>query len=231
MKAQRLRFRYSLGEEACKLSQRDLVTAWEDAFAAAGLNIAHTEGKRSSTLISIAAPLPQGVTSTCEIIDVFLADAVSSADVAALVAPHLPTGVVIRSVEEVGVSAPSVQSQVCWAEYEVAVEGIDLEALQRAVRGMLEARSLPSEYRREKKVREYDLRPLILDLQVRDGSGHRASVVMRLRAEPERNARADQVAAALGLADGWRIVRTKLVLEEVPPALAAYRRAGERDES
>jgi len=54
--------------------------------------------------------------------------------------------------------------------------------------------------------------------------------VMRLRAEPERTARADQVAAAIGLPSTAEIRRTRLSLEEVPPVLSAYRRAGQREE-
>jgi hypothetical protein len=95
---------------------------------------------------------------------------------------------------------------------------------------MLGATTLPSEYRREKKVREYDLRPLILDLRLTSGVKACSLIVMRLRAEPERSARADQVAAALGLPPGVEIRRTHLSLEEVPPVLSAYRRAGQREE-
>ena len=52
---------------------------------------------------------------------------------------------------------------------------------------------------------------------------------MRLRAEPEHTARADQVAAALGLTSA-EIRRTHLSLEEVPPVLSAYRRASQPED-
>lgn len=230
MKAQRLRFRYGLAAEACNLSQRELVTAWRDACAAAGLNVARSEGKRPSMMLSIAAPLPQGVTSTCELIDIFLADAVAARDASARIAPHLPTGIELLSVDEVGIHAPSVQSQVRYAEYELRAEGIDSAAVRKAICAMLEARNMPSEYRREKKIREYDMRALIIDLKLLADSEGCAVVVMRLRAEPERTARADLVASALNLPDDRQIQRTQLVLEEVPSVLSAYRRIGERDE-
>jgi len=52
-------------------------------------------------------------------------------------------------------------------------------------------------------------------------------VVMRLRAEPERSARADQVAIMLGMPEDAAIERTALETEEVPGVLLAYRRSGE----
>lgn len=229
MKA-RLRFLYALCAEACDLSQRELVTAWERACVEAGLPLALSEGRRTASQISVGAPLPRGVTSSCELLDVFLAEPTSSFDAPARLSPHLPAGIQALSAEEVGPSAPSLQSQVRWAEYEVTHDDIDASAVRKSIRSMLEARTLPTEYRREKKVREYDLRPLIIDLRLLSANDGRPTVLMRLRAEPERTARADQVAAELGLPEDLRIHRTRLVLEEVPAVLSAYRRAAEREE-
>ena len=230
MTIQRLRFRYRLETSASHLGQRELVEAWQEACAHAGYGLAPPEGRRPSSQLAIAAPLPRGVTSGCELIDVSLAARSLPEEALARLAPHLPPGVELTSVEEVGPNSPSLQSQVRWAEYEARVDGVNPEPLRRAVSSMLEATTLPSEYRREKKVREYDLRPLILDLRLTRGPKTCSLIVMRLRAEPERTARADQVAAAIGLPSTAEIRRTRLALAEVPPVLSAYRRAGQREE-
>ena len=230
MNTRRLRFRYSLDAEASHLGQRELVEAWQEACALAGLTLAPAPGRRPSSQVAIAAPLPRGVTSSCELVDILLADTGPAEDSLARLAPHLPAGIKLLSVEETGPQSPSLQSQVRWAEYEARVDGIDPAPLRGAISSMLDATTLPSEYRREKKVREYDLRPLILDLHLTDGPSGCAVLVMRLRAEPERTARADQVAAALGLPPSVEIRRTSLSLEEVPPVLSAYRRAAQREE-
>jgi radical SAM-linked protein len=230
MNAQRLRFRYSLDAEAYHLGQRELVAAWQEACALAGLSLAPPHGRRPSSRLSLAVPLPRGVTSSCELIDIVFADAGPAEQALARLAPHLPPGIRLLSVEEVGSRSPSLQSQVRWAEYEARVDGIDAMALRRAISSILDAPTLPSEYRREKKVREYDLRPLILDLRLTDGASGCLVLVMRLRADPERMARPDQVAAALGLPPTAHIRRTHLSLEEVPPVLSAYRRASQREE-
>jgi radical SAM-linked protein len=223
MKVQRLRFRYSLAAEATKLGQRELVTAWEEACKAAALPLAYSEGKRAAPLISLAAPLPQDVTSDCELLDLLLSERVEPSEALARVTPHLPSGIRPSEIEEVGVNALSLQSQVRWAEYEVRAQDLDLQLIRESICRMLDATTLPAEYQREKKVRLYDLRPLIINLEL-TAADFEAVVFMRLRAEPERTARADQVASALGVPNERRIHRTRLVLEDVPVVLLAYRR-------
>lgn len=222
MKVQRIRLRYSLGPEASGLGQRDLAVAWEEVLKAAGLPLAYSEGRRRSAQLAIAAPLPQGVTSDCELMDAVLESYVPVDDILPRISQYLPAGIRALSIEEVGVNVPSLQSQVRWAQYDVRLSGSVPDAVREAICRTLEARTLPSEYRREKKVREYDLRPLILDLRVSAGNDH--VIVMRLRAEPERTARADLVAAALGLPEDAHIHRTRLVLDEVAPIVLASRR-------
>jgi radical SAM-linked protein len=230
MTLQRLRFRYSVEAEATGLGQRELVEAWEQACARAGLKLAQSERRRPSSMLSLAAPLPRGVSSSCELIDVLLDTPPSAGQLLRQLASHLPAGIEVKSAEEVGAHSPSLQSQVCWAEYEARVDGVDPATLRRTISSVLAAAMLPSEYRREKKVREYDLRPLILDLGLVSGSAGCALITMRLRAEPERTARADQVAAVIGLPPSAQIRRTHLALQEVPPVLSAYRRASEPPE-
>jgi radical SAM-linked protein len=231
VKVQRLRFRYSLHLGATDLGQRELVTAWEQACKMAELPLAYSSGKRQSPLLSIAAPLPQGVTSDCELLDLVLSERIQPRDVLARIAPQLPPGIRLSAAEEVGVSTPSLQSQVRWAEYEIRVQGVGHQLLRESICRMLEATTLPAEYQREKKVRTYDLRPLIIAVELTAAAEDEAVIIMRLRAEPEKTARADQVASALGLPDERRIHRMRLVLEEVSPALLAYRRLNGSDDA
>ena len=206
------------------------MAGWERACKAAGLPLAYSEGKRPAPQLSIAAPLPQGVTSDCELVDVVLALRVSPQDALLRIGPDLPDGIDASSVDEVGVNAPSLQSQVRWAEYDVRFAGVGLEVVRGSICRVLDARSLPAEYKREMKVRTYDLRPLIMALELTPGNEGEAAIKMRLRAEPDRTARADQVAAELRLPDPRRIHRTRLVLEEVPAVLLASRRVNPTSE-
>src|ERR1700730_16697311 len=199
MKVHRLRFRCRLTAEAGALGHRDIAAAWEAAVKAAGLLLAQSEGKRPAPLISLAAPLPMSAPSDCELADVFLECRVDPASALERVSQHMPAGVEAVGVYEVGVSAPAVQASLRWAEFEVTVpaEGLSAEEVQAAIDRLLAADALPSEFRREKKVREYDLRPLVLDIRLTGREGDAYVLRMRLRAEQENTARADQTILAL----------------------------------
>jgi radical SAM-linked protein len=231
MKAQRLRFHYRLTPAALALNHRDIVNAWIAALADAGFDIAYSEGKRPAPQVSIGAPLPQGVTSDGELVDIFLARPADPAAVLDAARQHLPDGIEAASVTETSVGGPSLQSRLKWAEYEVdtPADGCTPETAEAAVRALLAADHLPFEHRKETKVKCFDLRPLVLSVCIEGASGDSIALSMRLRAEPEATARADQVVAALGLPPPSRVHRKSLHLEDVPPVIAAYRRHGEPD--
>jgi radical SAM-linked protein len=229
MKAQRLRLKFRLAPPASNLNHREIAGAIVGAFEAAGYSVSYSEGKRPVPQVALAAPLPQDVTSECELADVFLSEAVRSCEAAERVGEHLPEGMTALLVTEVGVGAPSLQSQLRWAEYDVVIpaNGLQPGDVRDAVGRLLSASSLPVEHARENRVRRYDLRPLVLGMEVEDVPGNGVAIRMRLRAEQDMTGRADQTLAALGLPPAASIRRTRLEVEEVPPALAAYRRAGE----
>ncbi len=230
MKVQRLRFRYRITEAGSSLGQREIIRAWEQAVTDAGLKLAYSEGKRRTAQISVAAPLPQNVTSDGELAEVYLSEAVPPQTALEAVSTKLPLGIELLAADEVGVQGPSLQSQLRWAEYLVDLPpGIEESRVRRATQELLARDTLPSEYRREEKVRVYDLRPLVLRLCVERGNARRLVLRMRLRAEPENTGRADQVLLALGLPEG-RIHRTRLQVDEVQAAVLAYRRLGEGED-
>lgn len=200
-----------------------------DAAKAAGIPLSYSEGKRPAPQISVGALLPSGVTSDSELVDVFLSERVDPKEALARLAPVLPGGIEATGAEEIGLAAPSLQSQVRWAEYEVEApgDGVDAADVARATAALLAADTLPSQYRRENKVRNYDLRPLILDLRLAGARDGCLVLRMRLRAEPEMTGRADQVVLALGLPPARHIHRRRLYVEESQPAVMAYRRLGE----
>lgn len=230
MKAQRLRFRYRVTSEASGLGQRDLARAWEEAIVAAGLPLAHSQGKRSGALIQIAAALPQGVTSGGELADVFLDRPVDPAAALAGVKKTMRPGVEVVSVGEAGLGGPSLQALLRWAEYDVRVpsNGLSEEDVLRRIAALLGTSSLPAEHQREKKVRKYDLRPLVLDIRLEGVEDGAFRLAMRLRAEQEMTARADQTALALELPEPLSVHRRCLHLDDVPAVLRAFRASGER---
>jgi radical SAM-linked protein len=232
LKNQRLRFRFSVAAEASSLSHREVVSALEHAAVTSGLPIAYSEGKRPAPQISVAAPLSLGATSDCELVDIFMSDRVEPTQAAGRLSTGLPQGLRALSAEEVGISSPSLQSLLRWAEYDIDVprSGLASTDVREAIDRLLLTDTLPSEYRRENKVRSYDLRPLVLDLRLEREEDDFLVISMQLRAEQDRTARADQVLLALALPAAHRLHRRALFLDDLPPSVLAYRRAGQGDE-
>lgn len=230
-KVQRLRLTFARGEEAAGMSVRDTMRALERALRDAGLPLAYSEGRRPTAQISIAAPLPTGVTSECELADIYLSERVEPVRFQKAVAAALPPGLRALACQEVGLGLPALQTQVRWAEYEVDVapNGRSAADLRRAIGELLSASSLPWEHPREKKVSRYDLRPLVLGLALEAEGEGIFRLTMRLRITRERSGRADQVVAALGLKPPLRVHRRRLHVQATPPVVEAYRRAGERE--
>jgi len=231
MKAQRLRFRYRLTDAALNLGHRDIVNGWIGAVTAAGCQVTLSEGKRPSPQVSLGAPLPAGVTSDCEFVDVFLAEPVAPASVLAGVRDRLPSGIEAVSVAETSVGGSSLQAELRWAEYEVAVprDGLSRADIEAKVATMLSAHEMLVEREREKGVKRFDLRPLVLDVRLLCEDEGSFTLRLRLRAEANHTARADDTIAALGLPPATRTHRVRLHLEEIPAIIAAYRRHGEPD--
>jgi radical SAM-linked protein len=232
MRVQRLRLTFARGDEAKKLSHLEVMRALERAMREAGLPLAYSEGRRPSAQISVGAPLPVGVTSSCELADVYLSKRTVLRDFVAALQATLPRGLEALSVCEVGLAGPALQTQVLWAEYEVDVPGGGRSAkdVRHGISELLAARSLPWEHQRETKTSRYDLRPLVMSLELEaEGEGvHR--LLMRLRVRQDRSGRADQVVAALGLGPPLRIHRRRLYVERTAPAVEAYRRREDRED-
>lgn len=229
---QRLRFRFRLTPAGASLGHRDIANAWVSALDGAGFAVARSQSKRPAPRVSLAAPLPQDTTSDWELADVFLDEPAPPSCVLQAVSTRLPPGLEVVSVEEVGASAPSLQSQVRWAEYEadVPTAGLSREEVEAAIDVFLGRDSVPMEYQRENKVRRYDIRPLVLDIRpIPDAEGcHR--LLLRLRAEQDMTARTDQTLLALGLPEPVRVHRLRLQLDEIPAVVSAFRRQGEPED-
>lgn len=230
MKVQRLRVTFSRGEEVKYITHLDLMRLWERALRRAGVDLTYSEGFTPHARLSLGAPLAVGVTSSGELLDVFLNSRTDLRRFLEDVSQQLPAGVEILGVEEVGLGLPSLQSEVRWSDYEVELPlDRDVAAVEEAVRRFLAAESIPWEHLRDKEVRRYDIRALVYDIHI-DGKGEGVCRLgMRLRADSTGTGRPEQVTAALDLPQPTRIHRRRLILAESSPAREAWRRRGRFD--
>jgi len=214
---QRLRLTFARGEEVKYISHLDLMRLWERALCRAGLPLAYSGGYTPHARISLAAPLAIGVTSEAELADIVLERRTSLLRFMRSLDKGLPKGIDLLETQEIGLGAPSLQSQVRFAEYLVTLEsGRTPEEVRDAVKRLLALESLPWQHARDKEVRQYDLRTLIDDVWLED---HREGCVvlgMRLQTSPRGTGRPEQVAIALSLGEEppLSIHRTRLVLAD-----------------
>src|SRR5262249_14422846 len=150
--------------------------------------------------ISFAQALPTGTTTEADLMDVILERPLSPEAVMARLNAQLPPNARVLKAEEVAYSAPSVESQLAAATYELRVEGAENEdALRAAIADLLARPSIPRVREREGRRREYDLRPLIAELAVLDRSGGWGRLRLTLATGESLSARPEEVVEALGL--------------------------------
>lgn len=211
---QRLRLRFSRGEQLKYISHLDLMRLWERTLRRAGVPMAYSEGFSPHPRISLAVPLPIGVTSEAELMDVVVKKAVSPYFFLQNTKPQLPPGIEILEVQQVVLTAPSLQSLTRFVEYRVSVksEGTE-EEVRGAIETTLRARELPWHHMRDTGPRHYDLRPLIEELRLEGWADGVATLGMRLRCDANGTGRPEQVTAALGLTGHPGLVhRTRIIL-------------------
>lgn len=213
---QRLRLKFSRGEELKFLSHLDLMRLWERAFRRARLPLAYSEGFSPHPQISLAAPLAVGVTSEAELMDVFLTRWVSLNSFMAQLKEKLPRGIDLLEAWVIALNAPSLQSQVRFVEYRVEVEtDKSRQEIESALRSLLAAREIPWHHFRDTGARYYDLRALVEDLWLIDRSDALCVLGMRLRCDAKGTGRPEQVTKALGFSQRPKSIhRTKLILNK-----------------
>jgi len=211
---QRLRVRFSRGEEVKYISHLDLMRLWQRALIRSGISLAYTEGFNPHPKISLAAPLAVGVTSDAELMDIILAKPVSPHFFTATLNSHLPAGVKVLNAYQVALTLPSLPSQMRYAEYEVAVATEKRQKeVESAISSLLSRKELPWEHQRDTGPKRYDLRPLIDDIWLIGYHDGDCTIGMRLRCDNSGSGRPEQVTSALGFTQHPRSLRrTKLIL-------------------
>jgi radical SAM-linked protein len=213
---QRLRLTFSRGEELKYISHLDLMRLWQRALCRADIPLVYSQGFSPHPRLSLAAPLAVGVTSSGELIDIFLERRVSPHFFIKVVREQLPSGIDISEVVEMGLGLPSLQSQVRSAEYRVIAETDKKpNEVENAIASLLSSDKLPWQHNRDKEVRKYDLRTLVDDIWLVEYHPPEFTIGMKLRCDNSGTGRPEQVISALGFtAYPKSIRRTRLILEK-----------------
>ncbi|NWG35037.1 MAG: DUF2344 domain-containing protein [Chloroflexi bacterium] len=187
----------------------DLHKLWERAARRAELPLAYSQGFHPQPKISMAAALPLGFSSRCEVLDMKLEKDIPLEGLRDTLQATLPPGIQVLSIEQADDRAPALQTRVVSAEYEVTVvEPVDGSELKRRIDSLLDAESIL----RTRRGKSYDLRPLIEALTcLSSPEGRGEKIFMKLSAREGATGRPEEVLDVLGIAfEGTRIERTCL---------------------
>lgn len=191
----------------------DLHKIWERTARRADLDLVYSQGFHPQPKMQLAAALPLGFSSRCELLDMRLGGAVDLASLPERLQQAVPPGLRILKVEEVDEKSPPLQTQLVSAEYEVTLPAqIDPGKLAGDLAALLAAAALP----RERRGKTYDLRPLIEELSlIEPDSDGNPRLFMRLAAREGATGRPDELLGALGVEyEGCRVERSRFLFKE-----------------
>jgi radical SAM-linked protein len=183
----------------------DLHKLWERAARRAELPLAYSQGFHPQPKMNIAAALPLGFSSRCEVLDMRLEKDIPLDGLAEKLNNTMPEGIRVTHIEQVmDERAPALQTQVISAEYKVTAKEAGFGSdLKRRLDSVMESESII----RTRRNKEYDLRPLIELLDIT----YENEIFMRLTAKEGATDRPEEVLDALGIPfEETRIERSRL---------------------
>lgn len=175
-------------------SHLDVHRTWERTLRRARLPLAYSQGFNKRPKINLAAALPLGFTSSCEIVEFWLDGDPSKNEIESRLKEAAPPGIEIHTIKEIDLKAPKIPNLVDSADYVVVL--LDpVPDLDQRVSETLAAESLP----RERRNKTYDLRPLIEYLRVVPTIEGTPDLEMRLAARHGATGRPEEALLALGI--------------------------------
>ncbi len=196
--AQRLRITFGKSGSLRYTSNLDVAKIWERVLRRADLPILYTQGFNTRPRIRLAMPLPLGISSECEILDISLRQRIEL-DEAALrnrLLAVAPQGLTISSIVEVDLRASTLHSLIDSAEYRIHfVDEVDPAVLRGKIAAVLQRESIIVDRTRRRKRSVMDIRPLILALYLDDSH----DMIAHLSVGDRGNLRPDQLLELLEL--------------------------------
>jgi radical SAM-linked protein len=211
MKNQRYRIEFSKTEAMRFTGHLDLILTWERTFRRAGLPLAYSEGFNPRPVINLASPLPLGFTSSAELGDFWLSENVPLQELQAALSSALPPGLILNEIREIPeVFGSKLPGLVNSSTYIGQLDFYD-PGLAKKIEMFLDS----TEFRRtNKRGKEYDLRPLVLDLKILEDDPPNQLIEIKLVTQPNQTGRPDEVLLALEVPPSRaKITRTRINLQ------------------
>jgi radical SAM-linked protein len=215
---EKFRYRLAFAKEGPLrwIGHLDLQTTFSRTLRRAKLPLWFSKGYHPRPKLVFASALPLGCSSSCELCDLWLREELEAEGVLTRLVAAAPPGLRFTAAELIVGRAPAVTTLVQSASYRVTLPpelSADDEAklaLGARVEALLAVESLP----RHRRGKDYDLRPLILALEL---AADAQQLVCELMAREGKNGRIEELLDALELDPATcGKARTALHLESPP---------------
>jgi radical SAM-linked protein len=189
---QRLRITFGKLGSQKYVGNLDLFKTWERILRRAEISLSYSQGFNARPKMQLATALPLGITSECEILDIWLEHPLPIDGLAERLMAVSPPGLPIYRIEEVPLKSPALQTLVESSVYLItAGESVDPADLRRRVNDLI----AQAHVMRSRRDKSYDLRPLVYALSVDDEGQIRAELSL----SEQGTGRPDELLDALGL--------------------------------
>jgi radical SAM-linked protein len=210
--AQRLRLTFRKEGATRYIGHLDLARTLERSLNRAQIPIAYTQGFNKRPRMQLAAALPLGYLSECEMADIYLTERMEPEAAREQMMRRMAPGIEVWRVEEVDLQAPALQTLTAVTTFTaLLLDPAEPAALQQRIDDLLAAESLI----RQRRDKTYDLRPLIENVSLTAADDGSTQIIMRLMMMPAKTGRPDEVLTALDLDPmAARITRTEITLAD-----------------
>ena len=198
---QRLRVTFTKTGATRFIGHLDVARTWERALNRAKLPVTYSQGFNRRPKIQFATATSLGMTSECELMDVWLSERMEPALAQAQMAAKMAPGLAVVAVAEVPLSAPALPMLIASSSYTAVIpaEMMPPSAVTAHCQALLEAETLIRQRTSKGKTKEYDLRPLILALHATPTAEGDTTLFMELMLSPTHTGRPDTILQELGL--------------------------------
>jgi radical SAM-linked protein len=208
----RIRVQYTKGHELRFIGHLDMQRLWERLLRRSGLPIRYSQGYHPRARLNLASALPLGFISDAELLDFWMNEPRPLNEIRTRLTVAAPPGLTIVSVQDIDMREDALQVQMTASEFKVSFfDPQDETTLKNKVKTLLDQ----NEIIRTRRKKTYDLRPLILGLEVTVVDESEVGLWMRLLGEPGATGRPDEVLDEMGYENTEYLVqRTRLILSE-----------------
>ncbi len=152
---QRIRIYYSKTQALRYTGSLDVHKIWERTLRRARLPLAYSQGFHPQPKINQACPLPLGMLSRAEIVDIWLEPELPMQQIVEQLSKSIPPGIEIDHLEAVDLHEPALQTRLAASRYQVTLlslpeeNQVSLKELSEKVNTILSSANLPLPMARE----------------------------------------------------------------------------------